>query len=92
MKLKFYETLIVVLISFILGVILAYIYVFIFNAPLIKDIFLGGGNLKNSLSFIPAVEFGILSSIFIFYAIPFFASVLIPVWRVAVTSPKEAML
>jgi len=92
LKLKFYETFVVVLISFILGVILAYIYIFIFNAPLIKDIFLGGENLENSLSFIPTVEFGILSSILIFYAVPFFASVLIPVWRVAVTSPKEAML
>jgi len=92
LKLKFYETLIVVLISFILGVILSYVYVFIFNAPLIRDIFLGGENLENAISFIPTIKFGILSSIFIFYAIPFFASVLIPVWRVAVTSPKEAML
>jgi len=92
LKLKFYETLLIIIISFILGVILAYIYVFIFNAPIIKDIFLGGGNLENNLSFIPTIEFGTLSSILIFYAVPFLASVLIPVWRVAVTSPKEAML
>ncbi|SFV55055.1 ABC transporter, permease protein [hydrothermal vent metagenome] len=92
LKLKFYETLLLIIISFILGVILAYIYVFIFNAPIIKDIFLGGGNLENNLSFIPTIEFGTLSSILIFYAVPFLASVLIPVWRVAVTSPKEAML
>ena len=26
------------------------------------------------------------------YAVPFIASVLIPVWRVSVTDPKEAML
>ena len=44
------------------------------------------------VSFRPVVEFGTLSSIFLLYTIPLLASVLIPVWRVAVTSPKEAML
>jgi ABC-type lipoprotein release transport system permease subunit len=33
-----------------------------------------------------------LGSIFLFYAIPFLAAVIIPAWKVAVTSPKEAML
>ena len=92
LRLKFYETLIVVLISYGLGVISAYIYVFIFNAPIIKNIFLGSSNLDNMVSFTPVIEFGTLSSIFLLYGIPFFASVLIPVWRVAITSPKEAML
>jgi ABC-type lipoprotein release transport system permease subunit len=92
LKLKFYETVIVVVISFILGVVLAYIYVFMLNAPILSQIFLGGANLSNLVEFTPFVEFGLLGSIFLFYAIPFLAAVLIPAWRVAVTSPKEAML
>ncbi|MEA3492296.1 MAG: FtsX-like permease family protein [Campylobacterota bacterium] len=92
LKLKFYETLIVVVTAFILGVVLAYLYVFALNAPLLREIFLGGENLANSVSFIPTVRFGVLSSIFLFYAVPFFAAVLIPVWKIAVTPPKEAML
>jgi ABC-type lipoprotein release transport system permease subunit len=92
LRLKFYETLIIIFISFILGVVISYIYVFIFDAPILSQIFLGDENIKNMVSFRPVVEFGTLSSIFLLYTIPLLASVLIPVWRVAVTSPKEAML
>jgi ABC-type lipoprotein release transport system permease subunit len=92
LKLKFYETVVVVLVSFVLGVVLAYIYVFILNAPILSQIFLGGANLPNPVEFTPHLEFGLLGSIFLFYAIPFLAAVIIPAWKVAVTSPKEAML
>jgi len=92
LKLKFYETAVVVLVSFILGVVLAYMYVFMWGAPLLSQIFLGGANLPNHVEFVPVLEFGLLGSIFLFYAIPFLASVLIPAWKIAVTPPKEAML
>lgn len=92
LKLKFMETVIVVFVSFILGVFLSYTYVFVLGAPLLKEIFLGGQNLHNTVSFVPVVDFSVLASIFLIYALPFIAAVLIPVWRVSVTDPKEAML
>jgi len=92
LKLKFYETLVVVFVSYIVGVVLAYVYVFIFDAPLLSQIFLGSANLANHVTFAPVLKFGLLGSIFLFYAIPFLAAVLIPAWKIAVTSPKEAML
>jgi len=92
LKLKFYENLVIVVVSFVLGVVLAYLYVFILNAPLLNQIFLGGANLSNYVTFAPVLEFGLLGSMFLFYAVPFLAAVLIPAWKVAVTPPKEAML
>lgn len=92
LRLKFYETLLVVVISFVLGVVLAYGYVFVLGAPLLREIFLGGANLDNRITLVPVVDFGVLSTIFLIYAVPFIAAVLIPVWRIAVTDPKEAML
>jgi ABC-type lipoprotein release transport system permease subunit len=92
LKLKFYETAVVVLVSFIVGVVLAYWYVFVLHAPLLSQIFLGGANLPNHIEFVPVLEFGLLGSIFLFYAIPFLAAALIPAWKIAVTPPKEAML
>ncbi|MBT8348553.1 MAG: ABC transporter permease, partial [Sulfurovum sp.] len=92
LKLKFMETLVIVFISYILGLFIAYVYVFIAGAPLLKEVFLGGQNLHNTLSFVPVVDFSVLTSIFLLYALPFIAAVLIPVWRVSVTDPKEAML
>ena len=92
LKLKFMETSILIVSSYIIGVFMAYIFVFIFNAPLLKNIFLGGQNLQNSLEFIPIIDMATLSSIFLLFAIPFVTAVLIPVWRVSVSNPKEAML
>ncbi len=92
LKLKFMETLLVVLISFTVGLFVAYMYVFVLGAPLLKEIFLGGQNLSNSVSFVPVLDFSVLTSIFLMYALPFIGAVLIPVWRVSVTEPKEAML
>lgn len=92
LKLKFFENLIIVVISFVFGVTLAYIYVFILQAPLLSQIFLGGANLSNSVVFTPLLDYGVLVSIFLFYAIPFLSAVLIPAWKIAVIPPKEAML
>ena len=91
LRLKFYETLILVLISFIIGVVVAYGYVFMLGAPLMIEIFLGSANLSNEVQLVPTIEFGVLGSIFLLYAVPFFAAVLIPAWRIAVIPPKEAM-
>jgi ABC-type lipoprotein release transport system permease subunit len=92
LKLKFYENLIIVIVSFALGVLMAYLYVFVWDAPLLNRIFLGGANLSNDVTFVPVIKFGLLGSVFLFYAVPFLAAVLIPAWKIAVTPPKEAML
>jgi len=92
LKLKLFETLLVVVIAYILGVVLAYGYVFLLDAPLLRSIFLGGANLEHTTHFVPVLDFRVLGSIFLLYAVPFVAAVLIPVWRIAVTDPKEAML
>lgn len=92
LKLKFMETLVVVFVSYVIGIFIAYAYVFVLGAPLLREIFLGGQNLSNTLSFVPVLNFSVLTSIFLLYALPFIAAVLIPVWRVSVTDPKEAML
>lgn len=92
LKWKFMETFVLVFISYILGILIAYIYVFVLGAPLLKEVFLGGENLQNNVTFIPVLDFTVLTSIFLLYAIPFIAAVLIPVWSVSVTDPKEAML
>ncbi|HFS82401.1 MAG TPA: ABC transporter permease [Epsilonproteobacteria bacterium] len=92
LKLKFFETMMVVVVSFVLGVTLAYFYVFVLGAPLLREIFLGGANLHNKVTLVPVLDFTVLSTIFLIYAVPFVSAVLIPVWKIAVTDPKEAML
>ncbi len=92
LKLKFFENLFLFLFAFITGASFAYIYVFIFNAPLLKNIFLGGENLKQFAQFEPVIDFSSLATVFILFGITFLASVLIPVWKISVTNPKEALV
>jgi len=92
LRLKLYENMTIVGVSFLVGVVLAYGYVFLLDAPLLRQIFLGSGTLLESISFVPYIPFGLLGSLFLMYAVPFLVAVLVPAWRVAVTPPKEAML
>ncbi len=90
--LKLAETLSVVIASFVIAISVAYFYVFVLGAPLLRQIFLGAANLHNEIVLLPVIDFSILASIFLLYSVSFIAAVLIPVWRIAVTDPKEAML
>ncbi len=91
LKLKLYETLFIGIFSFLLGVVLAYVFVFIFNAPLLRDIFLGYGNLANNPTFQPVIDGGLFASLFLFFILPFVFAVIIPVWRIAIIDPYEGM-
>ncbi len=91
LTLKFLETLLLIVFSYIAGICFAYIYVYILDAPLLQQIFLGNGNLTNALTFAPNIDTGVLSALFLCFSVPFMAAVLIPVWRIAITEPKEAM-
>lgn len=89
--LKVFENLAIVLFAFILGVTAGYLFVFVLHAPLLSAIFLGGSNLHANIDFIPVIDFRVLATIFILFTTAFLGSILIPVWKIAVTEPKEAL-
>ena len=91
LKLKVLESFSIGIWAFILGTILGYSFVFIANAPLLKGIFLGTQNLAFHPSFTPIFDFGTLSSLFLFFIIPFITAIIIPVWHIAITDPYEVM-
>ncbi|MDQ7044995.1 MAG: FtsX-like permease family protein [Sulfurimonas sp.] len=89
--LKLSENFLVAIVSYLLGVILAYAYVFILNAPLIRDIFLGFQNLQNTVSFTPHGAFASLVLIFFLFVVPFMLVILIPVYKISITEPVEVL-
>jgi ABC-type antimicrobial peptide transport system permease subunit len=90
-KLKILESFVISFIAFIIAIIMAYIFVFFLNAPILSNIFLGFHNLENSVSFVPNVSFSLLVTLFLFFIIPFISAVLIPVWKIAVIDANESM-
>jgi ABC-type lipoprotein release transport system permease subunit len=89
--LKMGENFIVALSAYLVGVSVAYFYVFVLNAPLLKNIFLGSQNLNLHVNFVPVVDVGMLGLIFLMFVIPFMIAILIPVYRAAILDPVEVM-
>ncbi len=89
--LKVGENFLVAFVAYLVGVILAYIYVFYLDAVLLRNIFLGDHNLSQHVSFAPYISMEVLGLIFLLFVVPFILAILIPVWRVAVTEPVEVM-
>jgi hypothetical protein len=77
MKLKVVENTILSFGTFSLALFSAYIYTFIFDAPLFSSIFLGSSNLTAKTKFFPYLEFEIISSILLIYLFTFISLVYI---------------
>jgi len=89
--LKLFENFILLFFAYIFAVSGALVYVYIFNAPILRDIFLGSGNLSNSVHFSPAVHIQDLSLLFLLFVIPFMLAIIVPLWKVATTEPHEVL-
>ena len=90
-KLKIMENFIIAFMAFIIGCILSYIFVFIFNAPILRNIFIGSSNMQNDFIFNANIDFSTLVTLLLFFIIPFLSAILIPVWKVAIIDSTESM-
>ena len=88
---KLAENFIVVFFAYLFGIITALIYVYIFGAPLLRNIFLGYNNLQNDAAFTPAIHLSDLLLLFLLFVTPFMLAIIIPLWRVAITEPNEVL-
>jgi len=89
--LKIAENFVVATFAYMLGILVSYLYIFVFNAPILKNIFLGYSNLSQDINFSPNIDLGLLVILFLLFVVPFMIAIIIPVWRVAITEPSELM-
>jgi len=89
-KLKIVQNLFISLSAFFIAIITAYFFVFVLNAPLLKNIFLGS-NAIAEIKFVRVFSFGDIVTLLFMTVVPFVASVLLPSWKLSTIDPTEVM-
>lgn len=91
LKEKFYEGFIISFIAYMVGVILAFAFVYIFQAPLLQNIFTGYSQLKTSFELPFIFDVQTLFLVF-FLSVPIYiAATIIPSWKTATLDADEVI-
>jgi ABC-type lipoprotein release transport system permease subunit len=89
--LKLTEGAILSITATLLGIVLAYIHVFVFNSPILKPFLVGWSVLYPAYDLQPFVSFGDILSVFSLSVVPYLTATLFPAWRGATTEAADAM-
>ncbi|AFM06066.1 ABC-type transport system, involved in lipoprotein release, permease component [Bernardetia litoralis DSM 6794] len=89
--LKLTEGAILSITATLLGIVLAYVHVFVFNSPILKPFLIGWSVLYPAYDLQPFVSLGDILSIFSLSIVPYLAATLFPAWRGATTEAADAM-
>jgi ABC-type lipoprotein release transport system permease subunit len=91
LKEKFYEAFIISIFSYMIGVILAFGFVYLLQAPLLRELFIGYSELKTTFELPFVIDFQSLALVF-FLSVPIYlAATIIPSWRVATMDVDEVI-
>ena len=91
LALKFYEGLVISLSAFLLGVVAAYLHVYLADATLFAHALKGWSTLYPDFSLRPAVDLYQLSAVLGLTVFPYALITIIPTWRAATIDPDAVM-
>lgn len=88
---KFWEGLVISLSAFLIGIIAAWLHVFVFGAPALAPLLKGWSVLYPDFTLSPSVDLYQLFVLAVLTIFPYLACTLIPAWKTAVTDPELAL-
>lgn len=88
---RFWESLLVSSLAFLIGCTLAYVHVVFFDASLFRPVLVGWSVIFPAFHLAPALEPGDFLLIFSFSVLPYLAATVIPAWRCATVPPDSAL-
>jgi ABC-type lipoprotein release transport system permease subunit len=88
---KFWEGAVISLSAFLLGVISAYLHVFLASAPLFEHAFKGWAVLYPKFKLSPAINPYQIAVLFFLTVLPYTLVTLVPTWKAAVMDPDAVM-
>lgn len=91
LELKFWEGIVISLTSLLLGLIAAYIHVFLLNATILSPVIKGWSVLFPVFRLTPYIDIYQIFVLAFLTVTPYVASTIIPSWRTAITDPENVM-
>jgi len=88
---KFWEGLVISLSAFALGILAAWVHVFVFSAPLLTPLLKGWSVLFPEFRLTPAVDLYQLFVLAFLTIVPYLACTLAPSWKTATSDPEQVM-
>jgi ABC-type lipoprotein release transport system permease subunit len=91
LKEKFYEAFIVSFLAYLLGLLIAFGFVYLFQAPLLREIFVGYSQLKTSFELPFVFDMQILFLVFLLSVPIYVGATIIPSWRASTLEVDEVI-
>ncbi|MCI4624705.1 MAG: FtsX-like permease family protein [Candidatus Magnetoovum sp. WYHC-5] len=91
LELKFWEGFVVSILSFLSGIILAYVHVYFFGATLFEPALKGWSVLFPQFTLLPFIDTYHVFIVFFLTVAPYVASTIIPSWKAAIAGPDSVM-
>ncbi len=88
---KFWEGLVISLSSFLLGITLAYVHVFLASSSLFQPVLKGWSVLYPDFKLVPFISASQVVALFFLTVVPYSVATLIPAWRAATVDPDAVM-
>ncbi|HBQ37252.1 MAG TPA: ABC transporter permease [Rhodobacteraceae bacterium] len=91
LAMKFWEGGLISAGAFLLGLVLAYLHVFFFQAGLLEPVLTGWSVIYPDFHLAPHIDILQITTLAFFTVVPYTAATIVPIWRAAVTDPDSVM-
>ena len=91
LAIRFWESILVSALAFIIGCTAAYLHVAFFDASLLKPVMVGWSVIHPPFRLLPSVTLADLLLIFTFSVLPYLAATVIPAWRCSTVPPDSVI-
>jgi ABC-type lipoprotein release transport system permease subunit len=88
---KFWEGIVISLSSFLMGILLAYVHVFLTSSSLFEPALKGWSVLYPEFRLVPIIDAAQIVTLFFLTVVPYTVATIIPAWRAAIVDPDAVM-
>jgi len=91
LRVKLYEGMVISITATLLGVLVAYLHVFVWNGFVFRPFLIGWSVVYPQFRLLPTVHVSDWLTVMALSVVPYLTATLIPAWRGAITDPAEVM-